>query len=113
VTAPELLMGGAVGTAAALAILFHAVTRPADAGGFTQATKDRIMATIAEAASAVEGAATSLNSAAQGLNAATDAIKALVAGGDTSALDQPLADLTAAVTAVSTASDAIKAALPA
>lgn len=98
--------------ALAASILFYAVTRPAVSSRFLiQADKDILMTTIVEAATAIEGAAGSLTTAAQGLTSATDAIKALVASGDTSSLDKPLADLATATQAVSDAGAAIQTAL--
>lgn len=67
-----------------------------------------IMASITDAATAIEAAATSLNTAAQGLAAAATAIGTL---NDTSALDTPLADLAGAVSAIQTAADAVQAAV--
>lgn len=92
--------------------IFFAVTHPAKADGSNQANKEIIMQ-LQDAANAVSGAAQSLNASATALSGAVDAIKAAVASGDLSALDQPMADLGAAVTAVGQAADAVKAALPA
>lgn len=69
--------------------------------------KDRHMATITDAATAIETAATSLNTAASALTTAVTAISGL---NNTTALDQPLADLATAVTAVQTAATAVEAA---
>jgi hypothetical protein len=74
----------------------------------TSKRRTLLMATMTEAAASIETAATSMNDAATALTAAAAKIGTL---NDTSALTQPLADLSGAVTAVQTAAAAIDAAV--